>query len=327
MQRNAALALLLAALAVPCFAAETTLFRVSELVGDTVDSAERVQFGLFPNVADFQRAVFLVAADSARFVDVVTGTGPDARSQSYRLDLNQVLRIRYLIDNRDRVRQQQETDPFAAEAVERFWAAVLAYPQSGVAEGPAPVATGKATAENRYACALHGTAVGSLAGGCLASNVGLTMTEPGYYDQCGLWVPPTYTVNYPLFWTAACGVTALGSTAGYLAGRRLDLQAQPSLRLPDERDDWRVGCAIGAAVPGALLGFYAFFFLGTTMYGKFNLFEYHIENDPDGLTAIPAALTGLCVAVEFSTLGWQIGRAIDRRNAEKALVRKRALGR
>jgi hypothetical protein len=327
MQRTVALAVLLAALAASGFAAGTTVFRVSELVGDTVDPAERIQFGLFPDVADFQRAVFVVAPDSARFVDIATGAGTELRSQSYRLAPNQVVRIRYLIDNRELVLKQQETDPFAAEAIERFWTSVLAYPQSGIAEEPPPAAPAKTTAENRYACALHGATAGSVAGGCLASNTALTLIEPGYHDECGLWVPPSYNVNYPLFWTTACGVTALGTTAGYMAGRKLDLQAKPTLRQPGERDDWRAGCAIGAAIPGALLGFYTFYFLGATMFGRFEFFGYSIENDPDGVTIIPAVVTGLCVAVETGTLGWQIGRAIDRRNAETALARKRALGR
>jgi hypothetical protein len=45
------------------------------------------------------------------------------------------------------------------------------------------------------------------------------------------------------------------------------------------------------------------------------------------MTFLPAALTGLCIAVEATTIGYQIGRAIDRKNAEKAAARLRALGR
>jgi hypothetical protein len=39
------------------------------------------------------------------------------------------------------------------------------------------------------------------------------------------------------------------------------------------------------------------------------------------------ALTGLCIAVEVTTIGYYVGRLIDRQNAEKAEKKRRALGR
>jgi hypothetical protein len=52
-----------------------------------------------------------------------------------------------------------------------------------------------------------------------------------------------------------------------------------------------------------------------------------VENDPNELSLIPPVLTGLCVTVELVTLSYQIGRSIDRDNAQKAEARRRALGR
>jgi hypothetical protein len=39
------------------------------------------------------------------------------------------------------------------------------------------------------------------------------------------------------------------------------------------------------------------------------------------------AFTSLCIALESVTIGYRIGRAIDRREAEAAEARRRALGR
>ena len=46
--------------------------------------------------------------------------------------------------------------------------------------------------------------------------------------------------------------------------------------------------------------------------------EFTVDNDPSGLTIVPAVVTGLCVTVEVVNLGYIIGRGIDRRNAERA---------
>jgi hypothetical protein len=118
-------------------------------------------------------------------------------------------------------------------------------------------------------------------------------------------------------------MTALGSTAGYMMGDKLDRKTLPSAPLPDEGTSWRTCCCIGAGVPGLALGLSTFALAGLTMYGRG---VGGIVNDPNHLTVIPAVLTGLCVTVEVVTIGYQVGRAIDRRNAEEAAAKRRALG-
>jgi hypothetical protein len=113
----------------------------------------------------------------------------------------------------------------------------------------------------------------------------------------------------------------LGSTAGYMMGAERDRAAIPAPAKRDEGTDWRIGCAVGAAVPGVLLGIgagYMYALLHHRVTGW-------IENDPSGLTVLPGALTGLCIAMELTTIGYQIGRDIDRGNAEKAEAKRRAL--
>ena len=100
----------------------------------------------------------------------------------------------------------------------------------------------------------------------------------------------------------------------------------PSPPVPNEGSGWRTCCAVGAAVPGLMLGTTFLFLAGGTHYGKTELLRSS-GNDEAGLTFVPAALTGVCIAVEAATIGYQIGREIDRKNAEKAAARLRALGR
>jgi hypothetical protein len=50
-----------------------------------------------------------------------------------------------------------------------------------------------------------------------------------------------------------------------------------------------------------------------------------IDDDLDNWTVLPMAFTGLCITVEFATLGYRIGPAIDRKKAEDAEVKRRLL--
>jgi hypothetical protein len=143
----------------------------------------------------------------------------------------------------------------------------------------------------------------------------------GWYGGDWCVNSPVYAVNHPVFWGVACGLTVLGSTAGYVMGAQADRATRPEPELEDERTDWRDGCAIGAAVPGVLLGIgvgYLYALLNNRVTGW-------VDNDPDGLTVLPGALTGLCVAVELATIGYRYGREIDRRKAREAAARRRAL--
>jgi hypothetical protein len=192
----------------------------------------------------------------------------------------------------------------------------------GTEPGPAVTPTGGGpqpkSIENRYNYTLHGLTCGSATGGCVASHVAIKEVGRG---GCS----PLYTVDHPLFWTVALGFTALGTSTGYLEGRMRDANALDSLALPLEGKASRIGYALGALVPGLALGAAFLVLAGASHYGKTDLWG-EFEHGSDDLTILPVALTGVCIAVEVTTIGYRIGRAIDRRNAEKAEARRRALG-
>jgi hypothetical protein len=330
--RHTSAILLLGALALAlCYAQEPTLIRLSDAVGNTIDQAERDSFRLFPNTAGFSQAVVLALPGPEYYTEVTLASGGSARQVFFRLMPTQLERIRFLIDNRDYMTEQLRSDSSAARTLAAFWQAIEEHPLPSLsgapADGPSAARPGpsRAVTKNRGAYTLRGAALGSCAGGCVGfmtsvKNVG---RERGPYADCpgdGYLSTPVYSFDGPLFLTVACGLTALGSVAGYFVGDQVDREATTARSLPTEGSGRRTCYAIGAAIPGLLLGTGVALIAGRLHYGK-------TENDPGALTVLPGVITGLCVAVEVTTIGYRVGRAIDRKNAEKAAAKRRALGR
>jgi hypothetical protein len=119
----------------------------------------------------------------------------------------------------------------------------------------------------------------------------------------------------------------MGTGVGYAVGSKFDRDEPAQMTRLKEGTNWRTGLAIGALVPGLALGSCAYWITGLSRYGVLSDILDVIENDQDGWTTLPMAFTGLCIAVESATIGYQIGRAIDRSKAEEAEARRRALGR
>jgi hypothetical protein len=333
--------LLLGVLAIALsYAQEPVVVRLRDAVGDTIDLAERDSFRLFPNTAAFQHAVILVLPGPEFFAHVTLANADTTRQVFFRILPGQLERVRFLVDNRRSATGQVEHDTGAAVALEAFWQEVEGQPLPSLGAGAAPVqsATQRAdsastgdrqpahstTWENRYNQTLHCATGGSAAGGCAGSLAGVkTVRAGGGYGGDWCVNNPVYAVNHPVFWSVACGLTVLGSTAGYVMGAERDRATLPSPAKRNEGTDWRTGCAFGAAVPGVLLGIgagYMYALLHHRVTGS-------IENDPEGLTVLPGALTGLCIAVEVVTIGYRYGRDIDRRKTEEAEARRRTLGR
>jgi len=329
--------LLLASFA--ALAQQPTLVRLRDAVGDTIDLAERDSFHLFPNTAAFQHAVILVLPGPEYCAEVARADSGMLKPTYYRILPGQLDRIRFLIDNRRSGAEQLRSDSSAASALAAFWREIEGRPLQSIAREPAVAQSTTrqpdsprscsgsqpqpTTWESRYNYTLHGTALGSCTGSCVGSLTGIEEVSPGGGPGYACEEFPVYAVNPPVFWTVACGLTALGSTVGYVLGAERDGTTLPTSMPTLEGLGWRTGLAIGAAIPGFALGAGVAALAGGLHFGVTGVGS--IENDPQGLTALPGVLTGLCVAVEVATIGYRIGREIDRSNAEKAAAKRHAL--
>jgi hypothetical protein len=332
--------LLLIVASTPGAAQDTTIVRLRNAVGDTINLAERDSFRLFPNTPGFQRAVILKLPGPEYFAKVARIDGDSLFPVYYRIQPAQLERIRFLIDYREFVAQQQENDLAAVRSLASFWQSIESKPFQSIAEAhaPPPPKTVKKTPaatpgppignEYRYHATLIGATAGSALGGCVGSWAGIQVDRYVATTNClnQNVIVPVYSVNQPLFWSTACGLTVLGSAGGYLVGDKRD-RAQPLMAaLADEGKEWRTSLAIGAAIPGFMLGAGFALLTGSLHYGRTEL-PGEMPNDPSYLTVLPMALTGVCMAVEASTIGYLVGRNIDRRNAEPAVKKRGDEGR
>ena len=325
---------MLAAAAALAVAEEPTVVLLRNAVGDTISRAERDSFRLFPNTAGFRYAVMFETPGSQFFAKVAQTDGDSLVPVYYRILPGQLERIRFLIDYHDFVAEQRKTDTTIGPSLRAFWREVETRPlrdvpigsvESDPADNPS---TPSLKTENRYHLTVLGATAGSALGGCIGSWAGFKVLEQVPYTNCldqSITVP-AYSVSHPVFWTTACCLTALGTTGGYVAGDKLDRTRPAALPLPEEGKEWRTSCAIGAVIPGLALGAGFFMLAGPLHYGRTELLG-DVRNDRTALTVLPMALTGLCIAVEVTTIGYYVGRLIDRQNAEKAEKIRRALGR
>lgn len=177
------------------------------------------------------------------------------------------------------------------------------------------------TKENTFLWTLHGTTVGSCAGG--AAGSWLAIKQSGWTEfisvptECGTVtiLMPVYDVNVPLFWSAACIGIGTGAFADYEIGERIDRNKTSALTEINEKTTWRTGCAIASAIPVAMLGFYTFAVLVISHFGKTDV-PNEMRNNLE--TEIPALLVGVGLTIEVIHLSYQIGRTIDQRKAYNA---------
>ncbi len=329
------LTLLVLAPARPARAQEPTIIRVSGAVGDTIDVAERDCFQLFPNTACFQHAVILELPKPELWAEVALTGKDSSRHIFYRLAPSQLERIRYLIDNHDLVAAQVESDSGAGQALAAFWKELEEHPFESTAGEPAVEARRSVPAQpatncdNRLTCAATGATLGSVAGGCIGAYAGYSLVTPGHYEEtecCAFYVPPLYHVDLPCILGASIGATAAAGVAGYAFGAAEDRKPAP-VQLEGEGTEWRTNCAGIGVLPAIALGIITGAVVRGTIFGRERDWDSNIDNDPDGWSALPAVLTGLCVSVEVITISYHIGRTLDRQKAKEAEARRRELGR
>ncbi len=241
-------------------------------------------------------------------------------------------RIRFLIDYRDFVAEQQKTDTTVAPSLRAFWQAIEEQPLASMestrtgartAAGPCPRPV---TAEHRLDYSLHGATCGSVVGGCIGARTSYTVVEPGHYEEamCGpIYVPPLYSVDMSLLLATSIGVTAVGAAVGYVLGTHEDRKPVPA-RAAGENTQHRNDLTAASVLPAIAVGLLVGAAAQGTLFGRES--SYGLSNDPHGLSVIPAVLAGVCVSVDVVALCYEVGRSLDRDEAEQAERRNRAPG-
>jgi hypothetical protein len=265
---------------------EPVVARLHDAVGDTIDAAERDSFLLFPHTAGFRQAVILALPGPEFFAEVTRADDDTVKRVYYIILPGQLKRIRFLIDNREYIAAQERSDSSYAQALAAFWQTIEEYELPGMAGEPVEVphaAAAPADAKPAGSPQLQPVTIENrynytLHGATLGSIAGgLIGSSIGIGDA------------------VACGFTVAGSYAGYRYGNSLDRKSVARPPSPWERRTWRSCCVVGASVPALALG------TGTVALVSGGRF-----------TGIPAYVAGLCVVVEDMTLGYRLGRSIDR---------------
>ena len=315
-----ALCLLAGFAQVPVGSPEVVAFRVSDLVGDTIDAAERDSLGLFPGVPGFACARFATGPNSEPYAFIDYDRPEGRASVSLRLSPTQLERIRFLADNTEGVRRDAELNPYAGPAVRRFWSEVeLAGSFGGYVPTSLQGEAGTTPAWQEKACgALHGATGGSVVGGCIASWTAARRVTVGHYEEVGcgvnIWIPPSYRMNYPLYYGISGGTMLLGVAGGF-AMPQGEEGSGDAYGAPG--GGWRTGLAtVLTTIPGVALGALFAAWAYGTLYGR-EWDGYSVESESDWRAA-PAIAAGACIAVEFAVLGYKWGRSWEQARAKRA---------
>jgi hypothetical protein len=280
-------------------------------LGAVVSRAECARFGLFPGIDNF--ASCRVYRDDSGYVALLL-TGHPAAPKPLLIPLSNrdIDRLRAIVASPGALRDL----PGADSVMGRFWGRV----ESGKGRQPADSGPYRGV-DNAVLLGAGGLAAGSVCGGCLGAQVGITMVEQAHIEPCvgglGYYVPPTYRLDAGPFCLASGLTAATATTAGLLLGLEKDRKEPSQAPLPGESKSWRAGCALGAIIPASAAAGLVLYFLTSTLYGLADPFDWQME-DPSDLYVLPAIAASIGITVEIIHLGYLFGRKIDRENARRA---------
>jgi len=325
------LVLVLAPFAATVQAQVPVIVRLSNTVGDTIDRTERDSFDLFPNTTGFQQAVFISWPGSGVLARVTTAHGETTQQVFYRVAPGDLQRIRFIINNREYVTSQQQSDSTSAQVLSSFWQAIEERPLASTEGTPTQMQAlpkphpRTVTGEHRLDYGLHGATCGSIVGGCIGAYTGYPLVQPGHYEvtECGrVYIPPVYGVDVPVLLATSIGATVAGAAVGYALGAVEDRKPMPPLAAVEStwnRNSLVAASVIPAIATGLLFGAVA----DATLFGR-EFSSHDLKNDPHGLSVIPAVLAGACISVDIVALCYQVGLSLDRSKAEQAEQRNRS---
>lgn len=303
------------------------LYRVSEVVGDTIDLTERNQYGLFPGIADFIAAQFLIEEDSSYLAEVSYGKPDSVKIMRLRLTNREIKRIKFLVENPNLLveRGLQDTVMFNA-VLERFWSTIEARRILDTVE-----IVPRSKKGDKLTWIIRGTTIGAtighLAATTVVSNIPGQMRIPPTEELacfgtrscteqwfgCGELVPepePVYMINLGVYYIVTGLITGAGTFGGYLLGEMES--KKPSVNIPKvERSKKGTLIRVLTWIYSPMIAIGAMTALGAATQGIVESSEDKKGIDPIEI-AIPLGIVGFGVTFELIKLGNRIANAIDR---------------
>ena len=290
-----------------CPAQQLPANNIIDIIGDTINQQEQIQYNLFTVVNNFESAIFS-RSDTFYFVQVNYLHNDTLITDSLLITSYDINRINYCINNADSIRSMINRDQAAQAAYERFWQEI----ESKKINKTKPIIEVKAK-EGRVIGTLTGMTIGSAVGGFVGSSVGIEYLGTTTSDCI---TTSHYRVNQPVF----CGINALAIGAGMYIGNKLgeqkDRKYSPAMTELKEGKGWRIGLGVFSGIIGASVGTATFLSTAITAFGKVN---DTLFSDIQGgeVIAVPAFLLGTGIAYQITYWGYRLGKYIDHSQAVK----------
>jgi hypothetical protein len=286
------------------FAQELKLYRINDLVGDTIDVSEKEQYNLFPGISNFQSAIFF-KTDTFYLSQINYLQNDTWKTDTLQLTAFDINKINHCINNADSIIAMINRDEAMKVAYNRFWQDIeLKQFQKQKLE-----TTTLKSREGRVFGTATGMMLGSAIGGVVGSQLGIEYVG-------GTSCNPIYRVNYPVFCGINCLTISAGTFLGYKLGEQSDQKKSPAMTELKEGKGWRTGLAIASAIPGTAIGGYLFFWSTVTCFGKLDDWLF-ADVEGGEFVAIPALLMGIGIATDITYLGYKLGKLIDHNRAVK----------
>jgi len=311
MKRLVGLFLIISLFFTSAFAQELKLYRINDLVGDTVDITEREQYHLFPDISNFQSAIFF-KTDSLYLTQIIYLQNDTLRTDTLQFTAFDINRINYCINNADSIIAMINRDEAAKIAYDRFWQTI----ETKHLHTPKPIPISFKSQDGRVFGTVTGMTIGSTVGGCAGSQLGIEYLGTRYESCFPAYIEiPMYKVNYPIF----CGINALtigaGTYIGYKLGERKDRKYSPVMTELKEGKGWQISLGIISGLIGTAVGVSLFGISVMSLFGREgNSFR---EVEGERAVVVPALLMGIGIATDIAYLGHKLGQLIDHNRAVK----------
>ncbi len=295
------------------FTQELKLYRLNDMIGDTIDIQEKEYYYLFPGIDSFESAQIYIKPDSSYLIQINRRYDDTLHSSTIPLTNYDIKRINNYFINIDTIKELIIRDEAVKATYNRFWYDI----ESRQFQKPKSELKSR---EGRILGSMTGMTLGSAIGGCVGSQVGIeyigTRYEPCFPARIAI---PMYKVNYPIF----CGINALtigaGTYIGYKLGEQKDRKYSPVIMEIKEGKGWQISLGIISGLIGTAVGVSLFGISVMSLFGREgNSFR---EVEGEGAVVVPALLMGVGIITDIAYLGHKLGQLIDHNRAVKKAKR------